>query len=841
MLKSVKGIFKLFCVICVAMIAITSIGSAAWYFLASIEETQEAGQVGDPIRPNQTFGEKEDTVLKELEYYDVYFLAQNIVNIEEEFLVQDKITAEIDGKKNYQFKDLSKGLYYHHNIANVPEGDLRFGSWEGRAESPYYHKLENVETVTNAALDDIGKPVCHLVDANSDLNGAYYVLQFASWSIDPYPELYVRANNHQMNDQYIQVYGTYPYHDFEIAYFNTLLNIYDSKAIYINGKKSIFFYPLYTVGKGYYVSKTGQDSRNLRDSITLQVDKDTEGFFTFDDKYTHLLEVNGFTITPESATADEQTRYQAYRYVNFIVNNDEKNLEDRGYIVNHIDEVNGSWLSDKKTLAKTVNGTTSNILVNGEAGRFNIYLFVKERYLKKSYSSWRPSPIDPTAMNAEFDMTELGKIADILNGQAVVVNSFVSTDLQSITKSSSSWGTVTETCDTRDYFVVVEKRYEPRLIGGRTNAFDYNSAKSKNRYFTQHGMNVEKDEINAYDLRGAMFYCDDDSFHYIDFASSVSFSTRKMKIPNYYFAVQLYRAKVVPYDQKLFDDTKTDAELGLNFERPQHNYKVEQENGEEITLQEPYQSASLLIKLNDAVNQELEEYQKGNRDKLVYKDVYRVQITKADPVADPTFYELGDYIIRGKNGEEGFTDWEVLLNSFNLVRPKESGSYDIFAHLSFQPNPNDDYDFSVLPLSVDIWAYRRHNIFVNIIDPVDFTESELAEIKEFNGNYIQGATIDKYSFRCKTYYYLETNFLYEEDGSSKQYVRKNGKASLSGLTPSNGTYDIQSILQYYDSKGKCLQDIITGRYITLANSVTNPFVVEKNYFLIVVDKPIGIN
>ena len=88
---------------------------------------------------------------------------------------------------------------------------------------------------------------------------------------------------------------------------------------------------------------------------------------------------------------------------------------------------------------------------------------------------------------------------------------------------------------------------------------------------------------------------------------------------------------------------------------------------------------------------------------------------------------------------------------------------------------------------------------------------------------------------------LETNFLYEEDGSSKQYVRKNGKASLSGLTPSNGTYDIQSILQYYDSKGKCLQDIITGRYITLANSVTNPFVVEKNYFLIVVDKPIGIN
>lgn len=875
MIKSVKGLFRLLCVICVAMLAVTTIGSAAWYFFVSIEENQEAGKAGDSLRPNQTFGEKEDVVLKELEYYDVYFLAQNVANIEN-FLVEDKSFVPSDGRTNYKFKDLSKGLYYEHHISGVPEGDLRFGSFEGRSSaSPYYYKLSHVETVTNAALDTIGKPTCQLVDGNSDQTdpSRQWVLQFSTWCADPYPELYSRDNATDgrecwVNDQYIQVFGSVPYHDFDIAYFNSLLSIYDSRAYYINGTKTLFFYPIYTIGKSYYLLRTGQSKDRLRDCIALHTSA-KQSFFTFDERYTNLLEgvkeadgSNRFPIIPTSVdesnpnSTTNTVRYLAYRYFDYVVDNEDINIEGQGYISNDMDTEEKSWSGNGQNVQRG-----GNLLqFNNEAGRFNIYLIVKERFAEirniRSNTDYSVENINP-----HFTAEDIQKISEIFVSQDINIHAIYDADLHEISRSERQgiFGRYnTYFFDTRDYIIVKEKRYEPRLIGGRTNAFNYNDQKSIDRYFTQNGVELAGDKRNSYDLRAVKFLCEDDKFEYIEFTADVYGTPRIMRIPNYYFAVQLSRAKVAPYDQKLFDDTKTDAELNLNFTRPTYRYKLD--DGSETIFEEPYQSSSLLIKLEDAINLEYEEYKKeyekngGHFDKenideskFFYKDVYRIQVTKLDPSIDPTFYDLAEYKYKAEKNEAGFTDYDNLIKSLNLVRPKESGSYNVFAHLSFQDNATDDSGHSVIPLSVDIWAYRRHNIFVNIVDPADFTSTELEEIRGFNGNYIRGALIDRFSFRCDKYYYLEKDFLYEEerqaDGSpiSKRFIRKSGLGSF-GLSPDaeEGRYSIESILNYYDAQGKCLQDIITGRYITPSNAKANPFIIEKNYILMVVDKPAGI-
>lgn len=832
MLKSTKKVFGILCAMCVLFMTITTIGSAAWYFFSVVEAKQETGQVGDALRPNQSFGDHEDVVLKNLEFYDVYFLAQHTRHIERDFLVPTGET--IDGKPNYQFKDLSKGIYYKNEIPGVPEGDLRFGSWGSTARrSQYYKKVSNVETITNSILDLIGKPTCHLVDANSDLNGQYYVLQFSAWTVDPYEhDIYARSDGHTMNNDYIQVYGTYPFEGFEIAYFNTLLSYYDDSSIYINGRKTLFFYPIYTVGKGYYVSRGTGETKNLRDSLTLMKSENEEGFFTFDEKYTNLMKSASSPMKDEyvddegQKPIDSQTRYLAYRYVDYIINEDEINNTNCGYVVNHIDEVNGSWMSDKKNITRH----SSNVFLNKEAGRFNIYIFVKEKYLKKNSISSRDE-IDPSKdiVEPEFTTDEKTFIQNILDAESLSINSFYECDMQSICKTNRN-GILDydHFCDTRDYIIALEKKYEPRLIGGNTGEFNYLSEVAEKKYMTQNGLNGE--EKCSYDLRGVSFYCEDDKFDYIDFSSKFSTSRRKMRIPNYYFAIQLSRATNVRYEQKVCDDSISITDEERGYKRPVYKYYKETETGmiEEI---EEFQSSSILISLRDAINNDLANAENGLP--LKYKDIERVQITKMDPSQDPTYYSIGEYIRRGKNGEEGFTDWEALMDLFNLVRPKGTGNYNIFAHVTFHNNPDDDSNSTKLPSSVDIWAYRLHNIFVNIYDPEDFDNQT---IMQFNGSYIREDALTNYSFRCKYYYYLDTDFLYEENGSYKEFVSKKSEP-IPGLTEVNGTYDIYSILQYYDSKGKCLQDMTSGRYITLENCKTNPFIIRKNYVLLVVDKP----
>lgn len=754
----------------------------SWYFPDEIDRRVESvGGIGDYLRPNQSFGDGEDTVLLDVKYYNVYFLAQNVQKIEN-FLEKD---GTVDGVQNYRFKAIENGLYYENDVEN---GSVKFGSWGKTSDSPYYQKFKHVESITTAMMDEMGEPSCSLIDGNSNIDGQYYLLQFSCWSIDPY-DIYVRSASHSANESYIQVYGTYPYADFEIAYFNILLEYYDAESILIDGEKTLFFYPIYTVGKDYYSIRTGQDSENLRDSIAIDR---AEGslFFTFDEKYTKLMKEKGLSDTDASG---EQTRYRAYRYQDYQV--DATDLNDGyGTIRNHIDEVNGSWHSEKKALT-TAEGTYS---LHGETGRYNLYLFVKERYQMQS------SSVDPESLTPDFTDDERMRLQEILDEQSLHIDAVVRPDVHSIVKTYYYYAY----CDTRGYYLAIEKIYEPRLIGGITGDFSYQNPVSQSLHFTKNGL--EGEAINAYDLRNLTVSVQEGEFGYIDY--SLGESARKMRIPDYYFAVQLSGNSADPYVQRICPESEE-----TSYETPTYRYLDKDGN-----LQtENYRSEELLISLQDAVNDDRAKRKSAKT--LRYKDIERIQVTKSDP--SEGYFTLEEYIERGESGEAGFDDYLRLIESLLLVRPIDSGTYNLYAYVDYRTNENGGEE----PYGVDLWAYRIHNIFVNIYDPEDFNGESL----DFDGTYLSADAINRYSFRCESFYYLETDLLYEDDGSVKRYVRGSGLADLDGFQQ----YDLLGLLTYYDRQGKCFQDIVSGRYITLENIASNPFVVRKNYILQVVDQP----
>ncbi len=815
---SVRKIFKTICFFCVTMLLFTTVGTSAWYFFAGLQKDQNASDIGDYLRPNQIFGDGEDTAILDTKYYDVYFLAQNVQDIKA--FLNDTGEVMEEGKPNYVFKNTSHDLYYVNNDFGQ---DVRYGKWDNSTISPYYWKYENINMVTASMLLKMGNPSCQMVDRHG------YPLEFNSWICDPY-NVYRKENGMGEMDKngqkYIQVYGSYPFQNFEPAYFNSLLEIYDSRSIYIEGRKSIFFYPIYSTGKGYYAYTVGgAGSDYLRDSISITNTSNgasTSSYFVFDPKNTELMHniANNAFADAGEAKGSDTTRYYAYRYTEYIVEN-ENVSNNNGFIDNDMDTSHKSWLGTKKRITYN-NGT--NIVLNDRVGRYNFYLFVKERYITR-----QDNPISSNDIqNASFTANQEELLFQLCsNTNNIHVYKKYSCDLQQIsdpytTEEDGKWPwspSITHTHEqwnARDYYLIVEKKYEPRIIGGETGAFDWKNDKSRYLSFVRSGNGSD-----SYLLHNITFNCADMSFGYNEY--TVPTSLRKIKLPDYYFGMQISRDTNLLSHQNIgYDPTLSTSN---RYEKPLYRYY----DTDGVERADEYLSTELLISIQNAIQDD--EAKADAHADLKYKDLDRIMVTKKNASTSPQYYSLSEYREKYRSGEAGFEDYEEIVANLVLVRPIESGTYNFFLHINYVVDP--DVNTQDVPESIDLWAYRKHNLFVNIYDPADFGGKEL----KFDGNYITGNDIKNYSFQCMNYYYLESDLMYEDDGTSKAYKRKDGLSSVSGLTPdASGNYTIYSILAYYDAQGKCLQDVVSGRYITLENYASHPFIVEKNYILQVVPK-----
>lgn len=794
---------------------------STFYFANNFNISEQASPIGDAIRANQTFGEESDVVVNDVEYYDVVFLAQN-VNI------TSKLTPV--GTKEYKSNDSlwvygQQGYYgkWIYDETNWPDESTQSNYIVNNCYiGPRIYR--NVAEVTNGMLDDLSNPnvlpvnsknnsdlKCGLLDRSSKVNeNKFYYLNFMGWGLSYDGNTYKR-NGKTPSDAngYHYVAGSYST-TIELARFNTLLSIYKDYAITIDGRKTIVFYPMYSTGKDNYSYDAGNKDK-LKECVEIFTDSGSLNF-SYDYEYSEKLkntDTDLFETVPDSSyiewswdslsleTYHYGVKYEAYRYTNLLINESNLNSVVGDYIIrNDINCYGSSWAGNESS-----RNSFPNFLLNDQIGRYNIYFFVKESYDTGSRY------YDDYYNNRNFTKDQIAYIDNMLSNDGIYIYKSYKTDLTN--------NTFTYQGNIRGTYIVVERVYEPRVIGGSSLALDYNNPQSYKLNFTRQGTSGIL--LRSYELRNRTVNVpsndNDPTLKYIDYTFYNDDGTprRQYLIPAYYFAIQVALDQKTVYDQNLYGQDNTnpnDSEFTdsldpkLSYDAPVYKYK--DING--IEKEEFYSSRKYLVSLQDVMDG---KYTSEDGNTLYTEDLRRIKVRTYNNGAPSELKSLAEW---GK----GSAEWNAVYNNVKLIRFKVTGTYNIYTIIN--------YDTNKRPNSVDIWTYRLHNIFVNIYDPDDFG----GQILEVGSNYLDTS---KYSYRCEDYYYLETPIL-----GTDNYVRQTGLTIPSEIGVSGNIVTFEQLLKYYDQKGKRLQDVVTGEYVAYQDYVENPFIVRKNYFLQVVPK-----
>lgn len=473
----------------------------------------------DPIRQNAVFNEPGDLGSVGTKYYDVYFMAQSING-------GAKDTNNDGVLDNYSYYEVPDGYSNNENIAH-------FGAFYGENDdrsfydlpanlaldtNRYFKKLENVAEVSTYQMEEIGEPKINRVfDGNSTIDNGGWQLEFVCWTTSPMA-IYGSDNNPWPSVTYdnglqgYKVYSWYPGTDdttFSTFYTNSLLSIYDTgdgtnenndgDAVYlINGRKSIFVYPVYSVGKDYASTKTiGMDT--VVDSLQLRkYDKNAKDQETFPKPIATQMPIFDGKLTNElqeyiKSSDSNSNKYRVFRFDNISFTKDD--VDNYKYVVTVDRSEASGWVGDKFLITDTDTGYKLENLSGGSsdytseyfndglksnqyAGLYNIYIVSKTFVTSENFDDDSESKYDlennyTSFMNNnlidEFFENNNIKIYDSIDCDVFVPRGIVydETWYWPYIKSNfryTYW----------DYYVIYERVYEPRLVGGTTTGgFDY--------------------------------------------------------------------------------------------------------------------------------------------------------------------------------------------------------------------------------------------------------------------------------------------------------------------------------------------------------------------------------
>lgn len=475
----------------------------------------------DPIRQNAVFNEPGDVGSVGTKYYDVYFMAQSING-------GAKDTNNDGVLDNYGYYDVPDGYSTSENIAH-------FGAFYGENDdrsfydlpanlaldtNRYFKKLENVAEVSTYQMEEIGEPkINNVYDGNSEANeNKSWPLEFVCWTTNYEPiysyfttqrewwggttKTYVEwPNPSEFYDGY-QVLGWYPGTDdtnFSTFYTNSLLSIYDKDddvkdenndgdAVYlINGRKSIFVYPVYSIGKDYASFKTSNEGGEGNGSSvvdSLQLRKYPENA-TQSSKYESKMPIYDGQLTSQlqSALGGDSGSYKIFRFDNIKFTDEDVNQYK--YVIT-VDRAEPGWVGDKILitdtdsgyLLKTWSGPVDHTFeifneafkFNRYSGLYNIYIVSKSYVTSDSFSSYDDALNNLKSSNNTFMDTE--KIKTFFNNNSINIYDSIDCDVLVPSGITQSYRQYRYTY--WDYYIVYERVYEPRLIGGTTTGgFDY--------------------------------------------------------------------------------------------------------------------------------------------------------------------------------------------------------------------------------------------------------------------------------------------------------------------------------------------------------------------------------
>lgn len=778
-------------------------GYSKWIFkdTATYEHENTHYEV-DPIRENATFYDGYDAVDEGTKYYDVYFMAQSIPDT-----IPDKkmLTDNGDGTHSFTDEFLKHPYYYVDTNSYDDINSADFGHFSGADcdttnysfdidKNYWFTRLENISEISVSAYDDV---VSRIENNLIDRNG--YRLEFLCWSLEPYtiyatndnpwPTSFGTGTVHEKDgtatsEITTKVDGFYPYSDsFTPFYMNTSLDLYENYVKNVNGRKTLFLYPVFSTGKNYFDYWSGRTGDHIKDAITVTTHYDITQY----DK-TYYPYFNG-TVTG----LVKNSGVDVYSLDNFIIKQDE--LKDGASpklgsitIKNDINKEsdNSAWVgkNDYVHTVKNDAGAELNLLkmtdvTNLQSGRYNIYIFVKH----STDDAGAGDDVASTESRA-FTEAEVNTINSKMGDNNRIRYSSINGQAYRVTESYG-FLLLSTRADYRDYYVYFERIYEPRIIGGPTLDLNYDSELSNSLQFLRKGSSGN--DYNRYQRRGVELQGD----NWIEYPLS---DGRTLLFKDYYFGVMLnpevsftfYGFNLVNDEGYTDDQYKTDGFPSVTYQ---------DQNGVDKT--EYYKSGAIF-----------EEY-------------------KYDETADP---DDQDVLIREADGTtKPYNDSNDDSKKFVLIKPKNidttgKGIYNIVIDIKYAQN-NDGHDTNlIVPTSVTFYGYKLSNLFVNIMETDENGEVEMGHTQG-GTHYENFVNTDVYEYTRSNYYEL-ANVTLDDVFTAKDWSTKT----------------LRDILTELKAGGKCLEDLVTSRYITLENLDPDnenyiPFTIQKNYVFKIVSIP----
>lgn len=753
--------------IILSFLIITLIGGGYSAFLLHSDKASVSANGNyrwDNVRANYQFNDGYDYEALPQKKYNIYFMAQ----------------SDFDPKGS----STEEGVYDYYYESSVTDNklDLRYGQFTGQL---HYKVLRNVTEISMTDLHEvIGYPYTEVTDRANKPNTSHgWPLYFNGWSLNynigNYDGLFTSSG-------YLRATGNFPHADKSISFMRFGISIqkylsqlekdspdlYNEFAIYSRSSNvdDIFLFPVYTSGKDYVTSSLSDrnDPIQIRyNSEETMNDSNYKEVYlnegkALNDSYDKYASSN---TSLKDVKVYSKNAFSIDGFKNMMLKYDSCAAGWNGWIdLKPIDGCPANLLEIDSNSNK--NHPFGNGLSIDDVGKgvYTIYAFKKEGTTNNSFSG-----------------SEIKFFNDFLKQQQVTI--FYSFATEPITKNNRY----------NSFYIVFEKFYEPRLIGGPTGSWDY-----------------ENESVKNYTFRRAVTNSNMFALENIDFTNNDAtawHSENGMQFSNLLFNVSLNNPAQFFSDKQYGEDSAEIVfkDVGLvNYEM--YNYAHYFQSIKTAINETDFDLNEYIKRLDGSqANDYSEILNSYPSDSHIYKSLANAFVI--NPVKD-------DVAIDSPEKNCGYGVYSLALN-IKYGNDYYSDLESTSINTSFGP---------YYPSSIDIYAYRETNIFTVIYDSQ--SDYNLDLMTGVNSRFIKpnldGSNIN-YAFIAKSVF-LDTPI-----GLSDVFLATD-KAPTEFTSGNN--YSLEEILEHYNKNDKKVIDSVT-EFVFNQENLNNPgFRIKKNYVLL---------
>lgn len=807
--------------ILVGMLALSVTVAGAGYSFFAFSEDDSASESLDPsadnIRENFIFGDPAaDSNVFDTKYYTVRFYAQycgrnSVGDGPEKHYNVTGANSSASGYSHYfgYFRDLNVELINELGGTVTTLTD---------ASGSFYNCItfRNISMITQEMVQAVGVPVCSdgggTGESDEGLVDKYnFLIHFLSWLLidegaSDVPDFYYGFNagsswSEASDGAYkCTVMGTYPFSGYEIPNFNLALETYDSYAK--NG--IINFYPYLSAGKEY------RDEYPTKNAIKFSTDADPASYnlpsadFVYDpshsdlDKGIEAYRLPGLTINaPSSGNPDDSPDFSDATSVLMVdINRSHVGSNWLGAYMGIPSNGNSTYISNDGGSDQQYSGTAYNLAdLSLPVGRYNLYLFLKQSTFSEGY--W--VSYDPADITCGIE-NQINKSAIDQIMQSENIRQYKAVDLGFSFVYDTEYNvfpTYEIIADMCDFYLVIEKTFDVKLLGGETGTLIYDEAPyspSFNQIVSSSG-----GILNEFEVRDVVM----DASRTFTYGLS-GFGT--IVFPQTFFSIGIDqnrpRFTLSPVELTYSDSAIGPGSVPTNA--------ADEDVPVVIAKYSSFEGSSV-------VTEERTEYylsKSKGPDGQLNADWSLLTLSEwcaSNPGSKEVSYipEGGNEAMSLASAYSQNAELRKMIDQMPVFKVPDTGEYNFYLRFHYSPESG-----VVNSLQIDLYFYRIHNIFVKIASDSSW---------ENGSGYVNTGSED-FTFYTSSQSY----FLLDTLGLDDAFITNEGPMTLGAImNRRQGTLSSDERA----TTAWILYDVVSGQYALPTALENGEFVIKKNHVL----------